>query len=276
MRIAQIDNRVLIYPAHKEYRSSQIMNDISQTSRKHQVEDARNAFENMPKHMINVGETERWLSVAGGIGLVVYGLKTRGLSGLLMGGLGAGLLYRGTTGYCPAYDQLEMSTAENDRSHASLDGKHAVKVEESVFVAADQVTLYKFWRDLSNLPRLMSHLESVTELDSKRSRWVAKAPAGFKVEWEAEIISERENELISWRSLEGSEIPNAGSVWFTRDSSGAGTNVKVSLMYHPPAGKLGGYIAKLFGEEPSIQIKDDLNRFKMAAEAGRLNGALSL
>jgi len=252
------------------------MNSTSSLDRKHAVEDARYAFSQSKMHHVNVGEAERWLSVAGGVGMVLYGLKTRGLTGLILGGIGAGLLYRGSTGHCPAYEQLGLNTSTEDRSGASLDGHRGLRVEHNVFVAADQVTLYNFWRKLSNLPRVMSHLESVTELDNKRSHWVAKAPAGMKVEWDAEIVTERENELISWRSLEGSEVANAGSVWFTKDGTGAGTNIKVSLIYSPPAGKLGAFAAKMLGEDPQKQIEKDLAEFKTRAEAGRLNGAYAL
>lgn len=250
------------------------MNTSQFMERQHGVDDARYAFENMPRQHVNVGETERWISTAGGAGMILYGLHTRGLMGLTLGAIGAVLLYRGTTGHCPAYEELRMSTAEHDRTRAPLDGHNSIKVEDSVFVVADQVTLFKFWRNLSNLPHVMSHLESVVEEDSKRSHWVAKAPLGMKVEWDAEIINETENELIAWRSLEGSEIPNAGSVRFSKDPSGAGTIVKVSLMYHPPAGKVGGYVARLLGEEPTVQIAEDLKNFKAMAEAGRLNGAM--
>lgn len=245
----------------------------SDNQRKSQIQDARYAFENMPRQHVNVGETERWVSTAGGAGFVLYGLKTRGLLGLTLGAIGTAMLYRGTTGHCSAYSKLGMSTAEDDHSRASLDGGNSVKVEESIYVAADHVTLYQYWRKLSNLSNVMSHLKSVEETGDKRSHWVAKAPLGMTAEWDAEIINETENELIAWRSLEGSEIPNAGSVRFTKDTTGAGTTIKVSLMYHPPAGKLGGYVARLLGEEPSVQIAEDLKKFKTMAEAGKLNGA---
>lgn len=241
--------------------------------RRENIDDARYAFQKMPKHRVNIGDAERWISTAGGAGMILYGLKTRGLTGLFLGGMGAALMYRGTAGHCPAYSQLGISTAEQDRSRASLDGRNSIKVEDSIFVAADQVTLFQFWRKLSNLPKVMTHLESVTETDSKRSHWVAKAPMGAKVAWDAEIINEKENELIAWRSLEGSEIPNAGSVRFTKDPSGAGVTIKISLMYHPPAGQIGAYVARLLGEEPSIQIAEDLQKFRTMAESGHMNGA---
>jgi uncharacterized membrane protein len=44
--------------------------------------------------------------------------------------------------------------------------------------------------------------------------------------------------------------------------------VRVTLTYEPPAGKLGALIAKLFGEEPSQQVAEDLRRFKSLMETG--------
>jgi len=126
--------------------------------------------------------------------------------------------------------------------------------------------LYRFWRNFENLPRFMNHLESVKVIDGNRSHWVAKAPLGMTVEWDAVIHNEQENELIAWRSLEGADIPNAGSVRFERAPGGRGTIVKVALEYDPPAGKVGATIAKLFGEEPEQQVEEDLRRFKQVME----------
>jgi uncharacterized membrane protein len=116
----------------------------------------------------------------------------------------------------------------------------------------------------------MDHLESVRILDGKRSHWVAKAPLGTSVEWDAEIINEEANELIGWRSLEGADVPNAGSVRFRPAPGGRGTEVRVNLEYNPPTGKLGAAFAKLLGEEPERQVEEDLRRFKQWMEAGEI------
>ena len=126
--------------------------------------------------------------------------------------------------------------------------------------------VYQFWRNFENLPRFMDHLESVTVLDENRSHWVAKAPAGTRVEWDAAIHNEIENELIAWRSLPDADVNNAGSVHFAAVGEGA-TEVRVVLSYQPPAGKLGAVVAKLLGEEPSTQVDDDLRRLKQVMEA---------
>ncbi|MEJ7714080.1 MAG: SRPBCC family protein [Pyrinomonadaceae bacterium] len=111
--------------------------------------------------------------------------------------------------------------------------------------------LYKYWRSFENLPRFMNHLESVKVTTDKRSHWVAKAPAGTTVEWDAEIINEKENELIAWRSLEGADVDNSGSVRFQRSQGGRGTEVKVEIRYTPPGGILGAAVAKLLEKSPS-------------------------
>lgn len=107
------------------------------------------------------------------------------------------------------------------------------------------------------------------ETSNTESHWVAKSPAGTS-EWDAEIINEHENHLIAWQSKPGSEIDHAGSVRFESAPAGQGTEVRVSLEYIPPAGKLGAAIAKLYGEEPELQVEDDLARFKALMEVGEI------
>ncbi len=136
--------------------------------------------------------------------------------------------------------------------------------------------LFRLWRKLDNLPRFMSHLQSVEVLDERTSRWVARAPAGRTVAWQAEMVDERANELLAWRSCEGSEIQNAGSVCFKRLPARRGTEVTVQLEYVAPAGLVGRTIARLFGEEPSQQLEDDLRRFKWIMEAGEVPTAVKI
>ena len=106
----------------------------------------------------------------------------------------------------------------------------------------------------------------MTPLGNGRSHWIAKGPAGMRVEWDAEIINEEENRVIGWRSLEHADVVSAGSVNF-RECDG-GTEIVVRLQYSPPAGRMGALIAKLFGEEPSQQIQEDLHRMKQCLEMG--------
>jgi uncharacterized membrane protein len=146
------------------------------------------------------------------------------------------------------------------------DGIH---VTETVTIQRPPTQIYQFWRDFSNLPRVMRHLKSVEILDNQHSHWVAKAPAGTSVEWDAEIVADRPNELITWRSSEGTGIENAGAVHFNALPGGQGTEVRVELRYNPPGGAVGAAFAKLFGEEPGQQVEEDLQRFKEIMEAGQ-------
>jgi uncharacterized membrane protein len=108
----------------------------------------------------------------------------------------------------------------------------------------------------------------VTDLGEGRSHWVAKGPLGSQVEWDAEIVDDRENELIAWHSLPGSEVENSGVVYFIDAPGGKGAEVKVQLRYRPPAGSASAAIAKMLGEEPSLQVLDDLRHFKQMIETG--------
>ncbi len=116
----------------------------------------------------------------------------------------------------------------------------------------------------------MLHLQSVQATDATHSHWVVRGPMGSRIEWDAEIFNEKPGELIAWRSVEGSEIDNAGSVRFQKAPADRGTVVTVELNYEPPGGRIGASIAWLFGEEPRIQIEDDLRRFKEIMEAGEI------
>lgn len=166
---------------------------------------------------------------------------------------------------------LDIKTAlDSTRARSGQNmSAHGIHVKHAITIQAAPEDVYAYWRNLENLPRFLSHLESVQESGS-RSVWRAKAPAGTTVEWEAEILSDTPNSLISWRSLPGSTIPNQGSVRFRPAPNGQGTEVHVQLVYSPPGGAIGSVIAKLFGEEPKQQIKSDLRRLKQVLETGEV------
>jgi uncharacterized membrane protein len=149
-------------------------------------------------------------------------------------------------------------------------GAGVIRLAQSVTINRSPEEIYRFWRDLQNLPRFMKHLESVRATGDKRSHWAAKAPAGRTVEWDAEITEDRPNELIAWRSLEGADVDSVGHVRFERAPGGRGTIVKVEMQYSPPAGRVGATVAKLLGAGPEWRIKDDLRRFKQLMEVGEI------
>jgi uncharacterized membrane protein len=218
---------------------------------------------------VNVSDTERWLSLLGGGALALLGLSRRSLPGLGLAAVGGSLLYRGATGHCSLYNALGVNTAEPRGAATVIPAGHGFKVEESVLVNRPATDLYRYWRNFENLGRFMQYLESVT-VTGNRSHWVTRGPLGKRVEWDAEIITERDNELIGWRSLPGGDIETAGSVHFRPQSHDRGTLVHVSLKYDPPGGKAGGVIAGLFGRSPESIIREDLRRFKRVMETGEI------
>jgi uncharacterized membrane protein len=228
---------------------------------------------------INLDHVERWASILGGAAMALYGVRRRDWGGAVVALLGGALVHRGVSGHCPVYQALGVNTEHRRRGvlekrhgpAAVLDASKAERVErtETIHRRADE--LYAYWRDFTNLPRVMAHLESVTIESETRSRWKVKAPAGQSVEWEAEIINEIPNELIAWKSVEEAVVPNAGSVHFTPLPRGGATEVRIVLEYQPPAGRLGAVVARLFGEEPGAQMRDDLRRFKQLMESSAVS-----
>jgi uncharacterized membrane protein len=148
--------------------------------------------------------------------------------------------------------------------------KGTTQVKNSLIINRPPEELYQFWHNFENLPEIMHHLESVKVKGEGRSHWVAKAPAGTSVEWDAEVTEDRPNELIAWRSLEGSDVDNSGSVRFEPAPGKRGTIVKVEINYTPPGGALGSFVAKLFGEEPGQQAQESLRTFKQLMETGEV------
>lgn len=205
---------------------------------------------------------QRWLGAAGGAAALALGLRRSPLLRLVFSVAAGGLLYRGLTGRNPVRALLPLLQGRSAPTHLVASG--------SVVIAREPQDLYAFWRNFENLPSFMHHLESVQVLDPQHSRWRASAPAGTSVEWDAEVTRDVSGQEIAWRSLPGADIENWGSVRF-RALAGGGTDVQVRLNYRPPAGKLGAVIATLFGEEPQLQVEDDLQRLKKLLEAGALS-----
>jgi len=228
-------------------------------------------WENLRRHQESggdVGKTERLISGVAGAALFVLTIRTKRLRAFLIP-VATGLIAKAVTGH----GRKQTDGAKTERKGrvspvASVGRGQGIKVEESVTINRPVLEVYRFWRNFENLPRFMDHLESVTVTDDTHSHWVAKGPAGSRVEWDAVIHNELEDELIAWRSLPGSEVNNAGSVHFTATPDGTGTDVRVVLSYDPPAGKLGAAVAKLLGEEPSQQVAEDLRRFKQVMDLG--------
>jgi uncharacterized membrane protein len=212
---------------------------------------------------INVGSAERMVSLVGGAVLTYLGLKKFSLSRLGLAATGGTLLYRGLTGHCPINAEFGRDTSKVGR------GTGPIEVKTSLTVDKPRNDVYAFWRQLETLPRFMRHLAEVRDLGEGRSHWTARAPKGaVRVEWDAKIQSEEDGRQLTWRSVEGAAIDNAGEVRFEDAPGGRGTEVHARIMYRPPAGDMGEAAAQLFNPVFEQMVKEDIRRFKHILEAG--------
>ena len=222
----------------------------------------------------NIGETQRLISAIAGAGLIMEGWRRRSMGGGALAFAGISLLYRAASGYCPALGAMGIDMRGNHNTNRlgrrKVASEQASKIRRTIEIGRAPNELYKFWRSLDNLPRIMSHLKSVHVISDRFSHWVVKTMAGLPtIEWDAEIINDVENERIGWRSLNDASVDHAGSVEFEPIGDGRRTRLTVTMQYAPIAGRLGTAVAKLIGEDPDLKIADDLQRFKESMEASK-------
>jgi uncharacterized membrane protein len=180
----------------------------------------------------------------------------------------AAYAYTKRPGYRPGRRGTALIADRDSDTRQKLGGPAGIHVEEAVTVVRPVSEVFRFWRNFENFPTFMKHLREVSQREAGISHWVARGPAGMDVEWDARIINEIDDRLIAWQSLEGSAVATAGSVNFRETPRG--TEVRVNLQYNPRAGKLGAAFAWLLREEPGIQIRQDLRRFKQLIETGEI------
>jgi uncharacterized membrane protein len=217
----------------------------------------------------NVAQGERLTSVLTGGVLAAAGLRRRTHFGWILAALGGFLVYRGATGHCDVYQALGIRSTDR-HGRTTVPYQDGIRVEDSVTVNKPREQVYRFWRTLENLSRFMRHVESVRAAGGLRSHWIVVGPADSRIEWDAEIFNEVENELLAWRTLPGASVDHVGTVLFKDAPRGQGTEILVKLHYAPVGGKLGALVAKLWGEEPSQQVREDLHRLKQVLEAGEI------
>lgn len=159
---------------------------------------------------------------------------------------------------------------KNPRAKIAVPGNRGIKVVRAVTIRKPAAELYAFWRNLSNLTQIIHHPVDIVVKSAEESHWSVSAPGDRRVEWDALIINDEPDRLIAWRSREGGEVDNAGSVRFEAAPGDEGVEVTVTLEYDPPGGKLGAAIAKLTRDSAASQVYDALRRFKALMEAGEI------
>ena len=218
---------------------------------------------------INVGQLERVVSGLSGAILIGLGVRQRGLLGWTIAGVGGAMLERAATGHCRVYQALNMNSADGE-APAVPGQPSSIHVVQATLVDKPQEELYAFWRDLENLPRVLSHVRSVRKLDERRSHWTAETSGRFgrEFEWECETIEDRPNGKIRWQSVPGSMVQHSGAIAFRPAPGDRGTLVTATIDYSLPGGKLAAWVLPLLGQSPDQQIREDLRTFKRMMEVG--------
>lgn len=215
-----------------------------------------------------ISDIESWTAIGGAAALLLFGLTRRNAHGLWFAACAAPLIYRGVTGEWPEFLRRHLPS---DDPREAFSGDRGMHVLESAQVERPVAEVFAYWRRLENLPRFMAHLDRVEPHgDTGLSHWVARGPAGVRVEWDAQIINEVENQVIGWESLPGSDVVTAGSVNFDPARCGRATNVTLHMRFEPPAGRAGELVAAIFGRRPAQDVREDLRRLKQLFEAGEL------
>ncbi len=225
------------------------------------------AWQRLRSMQVNISEAERWGSAALGTGLLVYGMRKRSWTGALIGMAGAGLLLRGILGRSLFYRAIGINTANGNGLPGQDKTANLIRVDKSIAIARGAEDIYRHLRELGNLPEIFKHLKSVSSLDGKRSRWTARMPAGADLSWETELVEERPNRKLAWRSSEESEIISEGALVLD-PLAGGRTQLGVHLEYALPPGKTGRIFARLFGKHPDRLVDEELHRFKSRMESG--------
>lgn len=208
----------------------------------------------------NLGRWERIGSVAAGAGLLYLASRRPRMRGARQA-LGAHLLARGVTGHCVVKQALLGDEASRTDTKRWLGGSAGTHVRASVVIGRPVHEVYRFWRDLGNLARFLRHVERVDVLDARNSHWVVRGPGHMRLEWDAEILSDEPDALLSWKSTAPADIVSAGSVIF-RPIGSQQTQVSVHFQYSPPGGSLGRKVAAVLGQDPQQQVREDLQRLR--------------
>jgi uncharacterized membrane protein len=141
-----------------------------------------------------------------------------------------------------------------------------IHVKENITINRKTGYIYRFWRNVKNLPRFIDHIDSVEDLGEGHNRWTIKTPVG-NISWESEIIEEKENEIIRWRSMPDSLVKNSGSLSLEEKEGCNATEATVELHYNPPVGHDSFLENKILEVITDVQMKNDLRNLKRIMES---------
>ena len=196
-------------------------------------------------------------AVVGGL-LLVYALGKRSWQSAVTAPLGGALVYYAATGRNPLITLRTGGSLHDD----------GVTIHRAVTIRRSPQEVYDFWRRLENLPRFMSHLDSVVDLGEGRSRWQAHTPGGLPLHWEARITVDESGRRLAWETLPGANVRHYGDITFRPTLTEGETELHVEMTYAPPGGAIASAVAELLNGITSQTVKEQLRACKQILEAG--------
>ena len=202
----------------------------------------------------NWSPAARLLVGANGACLIVWGSQTGGIPGTAGAILGTGMFLRAVTN-------------ASLKRIVGLEGRRAVDFQKTIHINAPVEKVFEFWNNLENFPGFMRNVLEVRRIDERRCHWKVAGPGGVPVEFDTEITKLVPDQLLAWKSVEGSLVKHAGIVRFGEENGGS--RVEIKMTYNPPAGVIGHAVATLFGSNPRQEMDEDLVRMKSIIETGK-------
>lgn len=138
------------------------------------------------------------------------------------------------------------------------------RFQSTVEIDAPASVCYEKWHHFDQFPHYMNNVKAVEPLGGNRWHWVVAGPLGANVEWDADIDRDEPNRLISWHTLENSNIKAQGTVRFEEAGSDR-TTMFCDLQYQAPAGNLGEALVNLL-QNPHKMVDEELQNFKHLVE----------
>lgn len=162
-----------------------------------------------------------------------------------------------------------VGTLLNTPKRTASRGSSEITLSSHVTINRSPEEIYQFWRDFQNLPKVMSFIERIEPREGKITHWVARGPAGPAIEWDAEVVDDQPGKLLSWRSVEGSELQTWGTVAFSPRGGDRGTEVSVKFNFYPP-GKISGTLARFMSGLENSVLDSNLKDLKSQLETGEV------
>jgi uncharacterized membrane protein len=151
-------------------------------------------------------------------------------------------------------------------------GRRAVTLQKAINVVAPVEEVFAWLTDWERWPEWMSHVQEVSArgergVQGERTHWVVDGPAGTTVSWDAVTTRFVPQEVVAWKTVEGSPVAHSGVMRFSRNEDGS-TRVDIQMSYNPVLGAAGHAVALALRRDPKQQLDDDLARLKTAIETG--------